>query len=161
MPAANVKVFRWTLDLRAPPAALWPLVSNTDRFNRDCGYPPVKAITPPADRAGRATNARRLRASVLGLPIIWEEYAFEWIEPVRFSVVRDYSRGPVARMVLNCELQPRPDGGTALTYEMQLTPAHLLGRLLLPVAVGRRVRSIVARVLHRYDEFALRGLATS
>jgi hypothetical protein len=33
--------FRWTWELRASPGALWPLLSNTDRFNRDCGYPTV------------------------------------------------------------------------------------------------------------------------
>ncbi|HWA87318.1 MAG TPA: DUF5939 domain-containing protein [Opitutus sp.] len=157
---APAKTFRWTFDLRAPPAALWPLVSNTDRFNRDCGYPPVKPVAPPPGRAGRATNARRLRTSLFGLPIVWEEQAFEWIQPVRFGVVRDYFSGPVARMALHCELRPR-EGGTTLDYEMQLTPAHLLGRWLFPLAVGRRVHQVVERVFRRYDEFALRGLANS
>ena len=151
------KAFRWIFELRASPAALWPLVSNTDRFNRDCGYPPVKQIAPPLDRAGRVTNARRLRATVLGLTVEWEEQAFEWIEPTRYSVVREYFRGPVARMVMSCELRPRADGGTTLTYDMLLTPANLLGRLVLPFSIGRRARAVTERVFRSYDEAALRG----
>jgi class 3 adenylate cyclase len=161
MPAHPAKTFRWTFELRASPVALWPLVSNTDRFNRDCGYPPVKPDAPPPNRTGRVTNARRLRASLFGLSIVWEEHAFEWIQPERFGVARDYLSGPVARMVVNCELSPRGGGGTTLVYETQITPANLLGRLLLPLAVGRRVHHVVERVLRRYDDFALRGLTRS
>src|SRR5512147_3037165 len=93
--------FHWTWELASPPEALWPLVSNTDRFNRDCGYPPVTLVTPPADRAGRVTNARRLRATVVGVVIEWEELAFEWLEPTRYNVERTYFSGPVSRMTVS------------------------------------------------------------
>src|SRR5476651_430620 len=99
--------FRWTWDLVSPPEALWPLVSDTDRFNRDCGYPPV-AIVPPdhavaaaakADNstkvsASKVTNARRLRANAGGVIVEWDEYAFEWLAPYRYAVERIYHRGP-------------------------------------------------------------------
>ncbi len=49
------QIFSWTWDLASPPAALWPLVSNTDRFNRDCGYPPVTVVPSTSPH-------RRLRA---------------------------------------------------------------------------------------------------
>ena len=89
--------FHWTWDLVAPPEALWPLVSNTDRFNRDCGYPPVTVVppvagaqsTPPFAHAhGKPaplpiTNSRRLRASVMGITIEWDELDFEWEAPTR------------------------------------------------------------------------------
>src|SRR5262245_50054909 len=134
--------FRWTWDLAAPPEALWPLVSNTDRFNRDCGYPPVTVVPPASGASGTpfpgatagaptklVTNARRLRATVVGVVIEWDEFAFEWIAPTRFGVDRIYHSGPLARMLMFCELTPRPGGGTTLCYDMRLTPANLLGRL--------------------------------
>jgi class 3 adenylate cyclase len=158
--------FRWTWDLAAPPEALWPLVSNTDRFNRDCGYPAVTRVpaAPPAADSGHrppATNTRRLRARVLGVTIDWDERAFEWHAPRRFGVERTYHSGPVARMIMACTLQPRDGGGTTLVYEMRLTPASLLGRLALPFSIGRRARAATERVLRRYDEFARRGLHQS
>lgn len=162
--------FCWTWDLSAPPEALWPLVSNTDRFNRDCGYPSVTIVPrreladPAAGRNGQAspvTNARRLRAKVMGIVIEWEELAFEWISPRRFAVERTYYSGPVARMIMSCELSPRAGGGTRLVYEMLITPASLMGRLALPYSIGKKAREVTERVFRRYDEFALRGLRSS
>ncbi|MDB6168368.1 MAG: adenylate/guanylate cyclase [Verrucomicrobia bacterium] len=146
--------FRWTWGLESPPEALWPLVSNTDRFNRDCGYPPVTVVPSTSAR-------RRLRAKAMGIAIEWEEHAFEWEEPLCFGVERIYSSGPVSRMVMRCELAPGPGGGTTLTYDMRLTPASLLGRLALPFLVGRRARATTERVFRRYDAFARHGLKIS
>lgn len=155
--------FRWTWDLASPPEALWPLVSDTDRFNRDCGYPPVEVVPPASgsSTAGRVTNARRLRAHAGGILIEWDELAFEWLAPRRYAVERIYYRGPVAKMIMSCELQPRAAGGTTLTYDMRLTPSGLLGRLALPLVIGRKARATTERVFRRYDEFAQQGLRTS
>ncbi|MSU25417.1 MAG: hypothetical protein EXS32_16550 [Opitutus sp.] len=149
--------FRWTWDLRSPPEALWPLVSNTDRFNRDCGYPPITVVPSPSAQAATLTNARRIRASVLGLVIEWEELAFEWLAPTRFAVHRTYYSGPVAQMVMACELLPRAGGGTTLIYDLRLTPSSWLGRLALPFTIGKKARATTGRVFLRYDEFAQAG----
>src|SRR3954463_10757532 len=98
MPQAEQE-YRWVWQLSSPPEALWPLVSNTDRFNRDCGYPPVTVVPPSGLAANRSdasrrkpkvdtsiTNARRLRANVLGIAIEWDELAFEWLAPTRYAV---------------------------------------------------------------------------
>jgi class 3 adenylate cyclase len=153
--------FRWTFELAAPPAALWPLVSNTDRFNRDCGYPPVTVLPSPARETGAITNARRLRASVMGVAIEWDELAFEWLAPARYGVERIYYSGPVAKMAMSCELAPRAGGGTTLVYDLRLTPSSLFGRLALPFSIGKQARATTERVFRRYDEFALRGLRSS
>lgn len=161
VPAHPEQIFRWTWELAAPPEALWPLVSNTDRFNRDCGYPPVTLVPPTAISGERITNARRLRASVMGIVIEWDELGFEWIAPTRYAVERTYYSGPVAKMVMACELTPRAGGGTTLVYDMRLTPSSLFGRLALPFSIGKQARATTERVFRRYDEFALRGLRAS
>ncbi|HVS52519.1 MAG TPA: DUF5939 domain-containing protein [Opitutaceae bacterium] len=178
--------FRWTFELASPPEALWPLVSNTDRFNRDCGYPPVTLVATPEKNGARdrrtapvaadvrrqspttvpatdapVTNARRLRASVMGLAIEWDELAFEWLAPTRYGVERIYYSGPVAKMLMSCELTPRVGGGTTLVYDMRLTPSSLFGRLALPFSIGKQARTTTERVFRRYDEFAQRGLHQS
>jgi hypothetical protein len=153
--------FRWIWELRASPGALWPLVSNTDRFNRDCGYPAVQVVAPPPGTGRRITNARRLRASTLGRPVEWEEIAFESVEPVRFGVERHYLSGPLAWVVWWCGLAPRADGGTTLTYDMRIRPASALVGAVLPFIIERRVRRPAERVFKKYDEFALAGLRAS
>lgn len=147
--------------LQAPPAALWPLVSNTDRFNRDCGYPPVTLVPPSAGTTEKISNARRLRASVMGHLIEWDERAFEWLAPQRYGVERTYYSGPVAQMLMFCELAPHRGGGTTLTYDMRLTPSSLFGRLALPFSIGRQARATTEKVFKKYDEFALAGLRAS
>jgi class 3 adenylate cyclase len=152
--------FRWTWDLVSPPEALWPLVSNTDRFNRDCGYPPITVVPPPSQQAATLTNARRIRVSLMGLVIEWDELAFEWLAPRKFGVDRTYHSGPVARMVMFCELIPR-GGGTTLVYDMRLTPASLFGKIALPFTIGKKARATTERVFRHYDEIAQRGLRLS
>jgi class 3 adenylate cyclase len=151
------KQFRWVWDLKAPPGALWPRVSDTDRFNRDCGLPPFRRRAPAPGDPPAEPGVRRLAASYLGIVGEWEEREFEWVQPVRFGVERIFSRGPLARMVVLCELAPGRDGGTALTYEMRITPRNLLGAALVPIAIGLRMRRQAGRVLRGYDEAALRA----
>jgi class 3 adenylate cyclase len=152
--------FRWVWQLAAPPAALWPLVSNTDRFNRDCGYPPVTQLPRPPEMGSNDRPVRRLRTSVAGVPIEWNEFAFEWVAPERFGVERIYSRGPLARMVVNCVLEP--DGsGTRLTYDMRVTPSGVLGRVAAPLTIGRQAGATMARVFRQYDQLAQQGVRHS
>lgn len=161
--------FRWIWDFSSPPEALWPFVSNTDRFNRDCGYPPVTIVPAPTAAAATITNTRRIRATVMGIVIEWDELPFEWIAPFRFGVDRTYFSGPLAKMIMSCELRPRAGGGdkcdsvggTTLIYDLRLTPSNLIGRLVLPFSIGRQARATTERVFRRYDEFAQRGLRAS
>ena len=86
--------YRWEWRLRSSPRELWPLVADTNRFNRDTGVPSVER---PPGAAGSLPNARRrLRLFRLGIPVEWEEDPFEWVWPHRFGVVRRYLGGPIA-----------------------------------------------------------------
>ena len=153
------KTYRWTWSLGAAPGALWPLVSDTERFNRDCGLPPFSARPPAPGEPPAGPGVRRLRASYLGFAGEWEEREFEWVQPVRFGVERAFSRGPLARMSTRCELEPRAGGGTTLSYTVSVTPRGLPGLALIPLAVGVRMRRAAGRVFRAYDLAALGGPA--
>ena len=156
------KHYRWVWDLRAPPTALWPLVSNTDRFNRDCGFPPFQVRPDRPGEARAEPGVRRLKSVYLGIKGEWEEREFEWVQPVRFAVHRTFSRGPVARVVQSCELAAGPGGGTSLVYEMRAQPRNLLGAsIIVGLAIGFNMRRKAEEVMRRYDEVALRGPAVS
>ena len=102
--------YRWIWNLHASPAALWPLVADTNRFNHDTGLPPVQN----AGQARQANARRRLRFRRMGVLIEWQEEPFEWVYPHHFEVLRLYSRGPVAEMRVRVTLDPLPEGGTRL-----------------------------------------------
>lgn len=144
--------YRWEYDLSASPQALWPLVSDTNRFNRDAGVPFVKPLGP-SDERGR----RQLRLSKLGFGVVWAEEPFEWIRPLRFGVVRRYSSGPVAEMRVTAELTEREGGGTRLVYQVWARARGPLGRAVIPLQIGRISARRFAAVFKRYDQLALAG----
>jgi class 3 adenylate cyclase len=149
--------YRWEYDLRSTPQALWPLVSDTNRFNRDAGVPFVERLKSDGKR-------RRIRLSRFGVRVEWEEEPFEWIRPYRFGVVRRFRSGPVAEMRVAAELTEREGGGTRLVYQVWARPRGAIGRAVIPLQVGRVSARRFAAVFRRYDELAhagLEGLAPS
>jgi class 3 adenylate cyclase len=141
--AYGERVYRWEWRLRSSPERFWPLIADTNRFNRDVGLGGVEA-QPTVD--GR----RRVR---LGRLVEWEEEPFEWERPRRFSVRRRFLRGPVAELRVVAELEPQ-DGGTDLAYEVRAVPRNLLGALAIPIQIGRRSARRFDETIRRYDEEA-------
>lgn len=159
--------YRWEYDLECSPEQLWPLVADTNRFNRDTGVPAIEWI---ADEGKPLTNARRrLRLSTFGIPIEWEEQPFEWVRPARFGVKRRYTKGPVAELRVLAELLPRsrthstangePWRGTKLVYEVWARPRNILGWLAIPVQIGVISARNFGRTFRNYDEIAKEGRA--
>ena len=74
--------YRWEFDLESSPEQLWPLVADTNRFNRDTGVPAVQMVQ--SEGKGLKNARRRLRpAARRGCPG----------GPLRFHLVRAQGRG--------------------------------------------------------------------
>ena len=147
---------RWEFDLKSSPESLWPFIADTNRFNRDTGVPQIQID----DSNKRLRNARRrVRLSIYGLPVEWEEQPFEWVKPVRFGVERVYSKGPLARLKMRAELTPKPEGGTHLTYEIWSTPRNIPGAVVIPVQVNLVVARRFRDSIQKYDDAAFQGAA--
>ncbi|HYY57500.1 MAG TPA: DUF5939 domain-containing protein [Pyrinomonadaceae bacterium] len=145
--------YRWEYVLESSPEELWPLVADTNRFNRDTGVPSVEV-----DRREPQSNARRrLRLFLMGLAVEWVEQPFEWIRPYRFGVVRQYMKGPLAEMRVLVELTRLPSGGTRLVYQVWAQPKNLLGLAAIPVQIGLLSRRSFTATLRRYDKLAKGG----
>lgn len=145
--------YRWEFNLKSSPEQLWPLVADTNRFNRDTGVPSVEAIGE-----SRGNIRRRLRLTTFGIPIEWEEEPFEWVRPERFGVVRRYSKGPVAELRVLATLTPRGNStGTRLVYEVWAKPNNLLGLLAIPIQVGIISKRKFARTFRNYDYLGTRA----
>jgi len=145
--------YSWQWRLQADPTTLWPLVTDTNHFNHDTSVPaieryPITAEPPP--------NARRqLRLFRLGVPVEWEEEPFEWVQPFRFGVVRNYHSGPVAKMSVVAELKPLPEGGTYLSYRVWARPKNPLGLIAIPAQIGVLSARQFDRVFRQYDQLAV------
>ena len=150
--------YRWKFDLKSSPERLWPFVADTNRFNRDTGVP---RIDVEKDQKRRPNARRKLRLSIYGMPIEWEEQPFEWVKPVRFGIERVYSKGPMARLRARAQLDEKPDGGTGLTYEIWATPRNLIGSVVIPLQIkfvtGPRLRT----AMEDYDKLAVSRVETA
>ena len=148
--------YRWKWHLQSRPERLWPLVADTNRFNRDTGLP---AVQRSGDAALR--NARRgLRFSVLGINVDWVEEPFEWVRPERFGVVRRYRSGPTATLRVAVQFLPGQSGGTLLVYESWVRARNLLGVAGIPIFMAANRRRF-ASAFRRYDADAQKPAHTS
>ena len=159
--------YRWEYELESSPQQLWPLISDTNRFNRDTGVPEIATVAA----AGKSlrNSRRRLRLSAFGIPVEWEEQPFEWVRPHRFGVRRRYTSGPVAELRVTAELIPRepepeaavdaPAGrpGTKLVYEVWAKPKNVFGLIAIPIQIGLISGRNFARTFREYDELAKHG----
>ncbi|HSD46573.1 MAG TPA: adenylate/guanylate cyclase domain-containing protein [Pyrinomonadaceae bacterium] len=148
---------RWEFDLKSSPERLWPFIADTNRFNRDTGVPEIEI--EPSQKPLR--NARRkVKLSIYGLPVEWEEQPFEWVKPFRFGIERVYNKGPLVRLRVLAELTEKAGGGTHLIYQLWSTPRNLPGAfaisLQLNLIVARRFRDAI----QKYDAAAVYGAET-
>jgi class 3 adenylate cyclase len=154
--------YRWEFDLESSPEQLWPLLADTNRFNRDTGVPAVQMIQSAGQ--GLKNARRRLRLSAFGIPVEWEEQPFEWIRPTRFGVTRQYSKGPISELRVVVELTPltpTADGdqtlGTKLVYQVWARPRNAIGLLAIPIQIGLLSARSFARTVRGYDGLAKKG----
>lgn len=145
--------YRWEWRFRSPPERLWPLVADTNHFNRDTHVPPVRGGPGGVGASGR----RQLQLVRLGFQLEWEEEPFEWVRPQRFGVVRRYTRAPILEMRVRAELHPRTAGGTTLLYEVWAQPRNLLGALAIVGQVGIVGKRRFRATFRRYDRMAAAG----
>jgi class 3 adenylate cyclase len=145
---------RWEFDLKSSPERLWPFIADTNRFNRDTGVPEIEVDTVHQP----LRNARRkIKLSIFGLPIEWEEQPFEWVKPYRFGTERVYSKGPMARLRVLAELTPKAGGGTHLNYQVWSTPRNLPGAVAIPLQLKLIVARRFREAILKYDAAAFNG----
>lgn len=152
--------YRWEWRLQASPQQLWPLVADTNRFDRDTGVPAY--TEEPSTQTPSLTNGRRrLAVRLYGVPLAWVEEPFEWVQPYRFGVVRRYEPGPIpmlqplAQLRALAQLQALPEGGTHLVYEVWAQPRNWLGYLAIPAQIGLLFARRFDTTFRQYDQLAL------
>ncbi len=133
--------------LNSAPEQLWAYVSDTERINEALGLPPVEFT----DHQGENGLRRFGMFKLAGMSIEWEEHPFEWIEGRRFSVLRDFSKGPFDWFTNTVTLEPRADGGTMLKHSIRIRPKGLIGRLVAKMEVDVKAKKSLDKVYSRID----------
>jgi class 3 adenylate cyclase len=117
-----------SVDLAAPPERVWPLLADTDRWNRINGSAEVhyRPIEPGA--AGSARFVAETRAG--GFKLVYEEMPFEWSHQKTFGVHRRMRGGPIESYTWRVQLERSKveqgagalEGGTRATLRFEIVP---------------------------------------
>jgi len=125
----------WEFMLPGTPQELWRFAGDTERFNRLVRNPAVTYREEPEARGG---SRRFGRFRMFGLPMEWREHPYEWRENDGWSILREYSRGPLSRFLLTMRLVPE-GARTRMVFGIELSPRSPLLAPILPL-VAREVR---------------------
>lgn len=116
-----------TLVLGVPREALWPLLADTDRLNRESDLPDVRYRYAPSPRGGSVLEAS---ASKLGVAMTWQELPFDWSAPYFHNVERRFHGGPIRRFVGGVDLEADGQSSTRVRFWAEIEFAGFFGRLL-------------------------------
>lgn len=112
--------------------ALWALISDTERLNREVGLPPVRFSFTPLEIGG---SLLRGEARIAGMHLRYREEPYHWIRPESFSVRRLFENGPLREMVLGLRLEALEDSRNTRAHAF----ADVLPRHPLITPAGRAV----------------------
>lgn len=128
----------WTIDVDAPVAALWPLVSDVSRLNRALGNPELHFEERDGERWGRGRYA--------GLLHEWREVPWQWVAEQWFSFSRLYTRGGMRALHAIHQLTPLDRARTRVEVYFGVVPRSRLFDLGLRwsfAALGRAYRRVL------------------
>jgi len=113
------------VECRSSAGALWPILADTERFNRAVGLSRI-AVQSLED----AGAARFLIATTLGgFRVEYEERPAEFVENERFKFLRVLRRGPVHSIETSFELRTR-GSGTGVVRAMKAVTSLMRSPLL-------------------------------
>ena len=134
-----------TVRLSVTRDALWELLSDTERLNRELKLPAVAFSFTPRSEGG---SALRGKARFGPLTLRYAEEPYHWVKPSRWWVQRFPDNGPVSVYRVGVNLETDGDG-TTLTVWSEAEPRGVAEKLL-----ARRItKSSVGGLLHACEGF--------
>ena len=140
----------WTWRFDTPPDAIWPVLSDTARFNEAAAIPRHEIIETPRED-GSVEYLARARMGPLRLD--WEERPVNWVDRQWFEHRRDFRNGPLRFLCATLKLFAEPNG-CRCEYSVEAAPRNLLGRMLLATGFFARVERTFAPLFENAGAFA-------
>lgn len=119
----------WAFDV--PREGIWPVLSDTARFNEVAGLPKHDTVETPQDDRSVLCSAE---AKQRPFRLVWREQPVNWVSNRWFEHCRHFTKGPFRRICANLEIAPAgPDGAQSkVRYSLEVEAANLVGELILP-----------------------------
>lgn len=143
------RTFHWRF--ANPPEAIWPILSDTVRFNEAAGMPRYE-VSETLQSDGSVLYEGRTQMGVVKLH--WREIPVNWVANRWFEHRREFYGGPLKDLTARFELSPAEGGGSVADYTLTATPANLFGRLLLAAGFFSKTARTFAALAADADRFA-------
>ena len=139
---------QWVWHFDPPPEALWPVLSDTARFNEAAGgfHYQIDEIAQPDGTVRRYGHGK-----LLGLRHQWEERPYQWVRQHSFTQDRFFSKGLFRRFGPELKLEAH-GSGSRVTYELFAEPLHPLMRLFGPLVL-RKAGEVVEKLVKQSVDF--------
>ncbi|MEM7223296.1 MAG: adenylate/guanylate cyclase domain-containing protein [Pseudomonadota bacterium] len=117
----------WTWHFDSPAERIWPLLSDTARFN-EAAELPKQEIEEQPQADGSVLYLARAKMGPFALR--WREIPVNWVANRWFEHRREFLQGPLADLTARFELTPEGEGCRG-DYQVEATAANLLGEMIL------------------------------
>ena len=139
-PSYQSQRFEVEREIALPRAELWRVLANTDHLNRAIGLASVRYEDHPENPL-----LRRATSTLAGHKTRWNEFPFEWVAQEKYSVLREYDAGPLARFYAGIALSDSSQNSstTRVILWIEVTPADEIGENIAPVLAASFFEKIV------------------
>jgi len=146
----KAKNHSWTWHFDQPVDAVWPIMSDTARFNEAAKLPrhEIEEIPQPD---GSVTYIGRAKKGPFKLE--WREKPVNWVFGQWFEHCRYFTRGPVAFLCARLKIAPE-GSGCRIDYEAEAAPASWLGSLILATGFFPAIGKSFGKLAREAAEFA-------
>jgi class 3 adenylate cyclase len=134
-----------------PPEAVWPVLSDTARFN-EAAKLPKHVIEENAREDGGVDYIGR--AKIGPIRLTWDDRPVNWVANRWFRHCRDMRTGPLRFLYVHLSLFPEGEGGCRAEYTVETAPANLLGRVMLATRFFAAVGEMFGKLADDAERFA-------
>lgn len=142
----------WQWSLKNPPAAIWPILADTARFN-EAGGLPRHEITEIPGPDGAVSYFGKAKIGIFELR--WRDLPVNWVSDQFLEHNRAFTSGPLSYLGARLALAPDAAGvGSTATYTLSAAPRNWLGRLALATKFFTAAGTTFERLAREADDFA-------
>ena len=136
----------WVWSFDAPPADVWPILSDTARFNEAAGLPKHDITETPQDDGSVLFTAVAKQGP---FTLAWREEPVNWVANKWFEHRRHFSRGPLKMLCATLEIEPAGTDGarSRVVYVLEAEAANLLGEIALRTVFFKSVGKTFAALV--------------
>jgi class 3 adenylate cyclase len=140
----------WTWDFDRPPAAIWPILSDTARINEAAALP-KHIITETAQPDGSVLFDGRAKIGPFKLK--WRDEPANWVSEQWYEHCRYFESGPLKSLCATLTLEPKGAGAVG-HYRITAEAANPIGKLMLATAFFPSSGKSFGKLAREANEFA-------